>query len=197
MWTVGVTRIARHSKFGVDSSSFTTLCFYVQRFKLFWVCLRSVCFSFFLATPYTAFQMTVGSLPWATPRTRFLIAQCFRLPLLPRFASMMTRTFNDVYCTSPGEPGLGRKTTPTQWIFFTSVFQKSTIAFLFMILDQFVLVQCLAIAYTAFQMTLGSWTWATPRTRFLIAQCFRLPLLYRFASMMARTFNDVYCISPK
>ena len=45
MWTVGVTRIARHSKFGVDSSSFKTLCFYVQRFKLFWVCLRSVCFS--------------------------------------------------------------------------------------------------------------------------------------------------------
>ena len=96
MWTVGVTRIARHSKFGVDSSSFQTLCFYVQRFKLFWVCLRSVCFCSFLATPYTAFQMTVGSLPWATPRTRFLIAQCFRLPLLPRFASMMARTFNDV-----------------------------------------------------------------------------------------------------
>ena len=78
--------------------------------------IRSVCFSYFLATPHTAFQMTVGSLPWATPRTRFLIAQCFRLPLLYRLVSMMARTFNDVYCTSPGEPGLGRKTTPIQWI---------------------------------------------------------------------------------
>ena len=84
--------------------------------------IRSVCFSSFFATPYTACQMTVGSLPWATPRTRFLIAQCFRLPLLPRFASMMARTFNDVYCTSPGEPGLGRKTTPILECFFLPVY---------------------------------------------------------------------------
>ena len=89
---------------------------------------------FFLAIAYTAFQMTLGSLPWATPRSRFLIAQCFRLPLLPRFASMMARTFNDVYCTSQKEPGLGRTTLPIiEWIFFTSVFQKSTIGFLFMV----------------------------------------------------------------
>ena len=96
--------------------------------------ISSVCFCSFLATPYTAFQMTVGSLPWATPRTRFLIAQCFRLPLLYRIVSMMARTFNDVYCTSPAEPCLGRKTTPIlECFFFTSVFQKSTIAFLLMV----------------------------------------------------------------
>ena len=45
MWTVGVTRIARHSTFGVDSSSFKTLYFLCSGSNSFVRDLRSVCFS--------------------------------------------------------------------------------------------------------------------------------------------------------
>ena len=41
------------------------------------------------------------------------------------YISMMARTFNDVYCTSPAEPCLGRKTTPIlEWIFFQCISEE-------------------------------------------------------------------------
>ena len=45
MCTIGVTRIARHSKLGVDSSSFKTLYFLCSGSNSFVRDLRSVCFS--------------------------------------------------------------------------------------------------------------------------------------------------------
>ena len=45
MWIVSVTGIARHSTFGVDSSSFKTLYFLCSGSNSFVRDLRSVCFS--------------------------------------------------------------------------------------------------------------------------------------------------------
>jgi hypothetical protein len=62
-------------------------------------------------------RMKVWTWLYATPVIRFLMALCFQLPLSLCFglwflATMMARTFNDVYCTSPTQPCLGRALTP-------------------------------------------------------------------------------------
>ena len=119
VWIVSVTGIGRCSKLCISYAAVRTPLFVISdQFVLVQ----------FLAIAETAFQMPLGSLPWATPWTRFLIAQCFRLPLLYRIASMMARTFNDAYCTSSKEPGLGRKTLPIQ-CFFPVSFRRALSAF--------------------------------------------------------------------